>query len=168
MKHGLLICFKEEDDRRLVNLGDSGAGDTALHLACERDDIELVQLFIDHSLVDVVNHIGNTPFHVAAQNRTTTVMECLIKKYGGSIAELVNYNGDSLLHLACNESSFHVVNLHLDHCCSVTLKIILETYQFTLLVIKKYQKLMWLLACSGNVQEILITTRIITMTHFCM
>ena len=98
-------------------------GDTAFHLACEQDDIELVQLLVDdHSPVNVVNHIGNTPFHVAAQNRTTTVMECLIKKYDGSIAELVNYNGDNLLHLACKESSFHVINLLLDHGCSVTLK----------------------------------------------
>ena len=97
-------------------------GDTALHLACERDDIELVQLLVDHGPVDIVNRIGNTPFHVAAQSNITTVMECLIKKYDGSIAELVNYDGDSLLHLACKESLFHVVNLLLDHGCSVTLK----------------------------------------------
>jgi ankyrin repeat protein len=100
------------------------AGDTALHLACERDDIKLVQLLVDNRPLDVtvVNSIGNTPFHVAAQKRTTTVMECLIKKYSGSIGNFVNCNGDSILHLACKEGSFHVVNLLLDHCCSVTLK----------------------------------------------
>jgi ankyrin repeat protein len=99
-------------------------GDTALHLACERDNIELVQLLVDHSPVDVVNSFGNTPFHVAALNRTTTVMECLIKKYSGpdSIGEFVNFNGDSVLHLACKKGSFLIVNLLLDHYCNVTLK----------------------------------------------
>ena len=158
MKHCLLICFKEENDRRLINLGGSGAGDTDLHiLVCEWDDIKLVQVLVDHSPVDVVNHIGNTPFHVAAQNRTTTVMECLIKKYGGSIAELVNYNGDSLLHLACKESSFHVVNLLLDHCCSVTLRNNSGNTPIHIACYKKVPKInvvaCLLRKCSGNLDH---------------
>ena len=48
------------------------------------------------------------------------MMECLIDKYSDSLDRLVNSNGDSALHLACENGSLPMVKL-LVNCCTVTL-----------------------------------------------
>ena len=126
-------------------------GDTALHFACERNDLKLVQLLSNYSPLNVVNNVGNTPFHVAANNQTVSVMECLIAKYSDSLDRFVNSGGDSALHLACEKGSLQIVKILVDRC-NVTLKNLSGNTPIHVACSKKLTKVVSCLLkkCSGN------------------
>ena len=91
-------------------------GNTALHLACERQDIELVQLLIDHSPVDVVNNFGNTPIHVACYVKEPNMVACLLKKCSGNLDCHMNDDNNTFLHVATQSGDLQTVKLLLKHC----------------------------------------------------
>ena len=92
-------------------------GDNALHLACKMKDLKLVQLLLDHCPVNIKNNDGNTPFHIAAQDGSFSLMKCLISSGDYPLDEYRNNCGNSVLHLACTSGSLDIVQLLIDKCC---------------------------------------------------
>ena len=98
-------------------------GDNALHFACETDDHKLLQLLLKYSSnsITVTNDFGDTPLHISARNGSVDVLKFLIANYNGPLDCLLNQEGNSVLHLACERGSLKSVQL-LVESCSVTLK----------------------------------------------
>lgn len=94
------------------------SGDTALHFACKRNDLKLVQLFLKQSpeTATIPNSCGDTALHIAASNGSISVMKCLIASCKESLDNVLNDDGNSVLHLACKHGILKVVELLLDRC----------------------------------------------------
>ena len=97
------------------------SGNTALHVAVKRNDLELVQLLVNYCPLSSANTFGNTAFHIAAKVGNVTLIECLLAKTSDSLDNFLNKDGNSPLHLACETKLLPFVETLLDSC-SVTLK----------------------------------------------
>ena len=92
--------------------------DTALHLACKEENLEIVQILVKYSNVIVSNNVKNTPIHIAAVTNNVLLLKCLLQKINGSheLDSLTNENGNTALHLACLHGSLATVEVLTNYC----------------------------------------------------
>ena len=108
------ITFNPLSDTKTLNKN----LDSAVHFACKRNDLELLQLCLSVSpeSATIPNSYGDTPLHIAASNGSVSVMKCVIACCKESLDNVLNNSGNSALHLACIYSFPKVVKLLLDRC----------------------------------------------------
>jgi uncharacterized protein len=114
------------DKTQVTTLLDKGAkidarnsrGCTALYLAAENCNPELVQVLLDHKADfnkgALLKH-GNTPLHIAAQNGCDTVIEALLKSIPTNRVDLQNSLNQTPLMLAAWSRHPKTVTLLLKH-----------------------------------------------------
>lgn len=79
-------------------------GNTALHLAVRKSDVNVVSLLIDRgSLIDEYSPRGNTPLHLAVVRSDVHILSLLINK--GADVNKFSKNGCTALHLAIEQKS---------------------------------------------------------------
>ncbi|KAL6354787.1 hypothetical protein LRP88_12134 [Fusarium phalaenopsidis] len=104
-----LLAGNIEMSEFLINAGSSmnthlGTDTTALHQACQRGNIELVRLVLDHVSPSIEDAMGNTPVHYLLDDAPDrgSIIDLLLAKGGDAFAiglehEEVDY--DQLLHV---------------------------------------------------------------------
>ncbi|GAB6027875.1 hypothetical protein CHUAL_002089 [Chamberlinius hualienensis] len=85
-------------------------GETALHLATRRHDIDLVKMFVDYGAnVDAQNEDGYTPLHIAAINGDENLIKCLfVVKANPNIPDKLDRTP---LHIATERGETGIVEL---------------------------------------------------------
>ena len=74
-------------------------GNTVLHIAVQRQDVEMVQLLLKRGLnVNARNRAGETALHIACRLRNEEIAHFLLKK--DMNLNLGDKNGDTVLHVA--------------------------------------------------------------------
>ena len=95
------------------NLQDK-SGNTALHLACQHGNYEIVEHLITKCKCDhnVTNDDGELPLHIAVAQSQLEIAELLASPV--NVNECTK-NGDSPLHIACQKADLSATNLLLNH-----------------------------------------------------
>ena len=83
----------------------NNAGDTALHICCKNNFVDLADILKEHCSQTVRNQLGDTPLHVACKNNHHKLALILLKHRNASIKECFNTDGDSVLHVAAGRSN---------------------------------------------------------------
>ncbi|XP_063968080.1 serine/threonine-protein phosphatase 6 regulatory ankyrin repeat subunit B-like isoform X1 [Lytechinus pictus] len=105
----LLSNFKED---QLKHSRDED-GDTVLHLACRKKDLDIIRLFVDNgSPVDIQNQDGHTPLHISAMSGDENALKYLYQmKANPNIYDKLDR---SPLHIAAESGNTGVVELLVD------------------------------------------------------
>lgn len=82
-------------------------GDTPLHWAATKGNMEVMNILIDYQNLDQANDAGWTPLHRASFNTRIPACEVLLKR-GASLLS-VNKEGNTPLHLACASNHMSTV-----------------------------------------------------------
>jgi ankyrin repeat protein len=99
IENGADLAKKDED------------GYTALHVACVKGAVDVVQILIDAKAdVNAQNNVGQTPLMDSIDN--LEVAKLLIES--GADLEVKDDDGDTALHYACDEGATEVVQLLID------------------------------------------------------
>lgn len=88
-------------------------GDTALHLAVRRKDIDMVRILVDYGTsVDIRNGEGQTPLHIAAAEGD----EVLVKYFYGvrASASITDNQDRTPMHLAAENGHANIIELLAD------------------------------------------------------
>ncbi|XP_077936065.1 85/88 kDa calcium-independent phospholipase A2 isoform X4 [Gasterosteus aculeatus] len=98
---GLRECLKHNYVQSQINARDA-AGQTPLHLACERGDVACVRQLLEESQArtDIRDQRGETPMHCAAKQDAPAVIQVMCSRLCSGVNEL-NNNGETPLHVAC-------------------------------------------------------------------
>uniref|UniRef100_G3Q8N3 phospholipase A2 n=1 Tax=Gasterosteus aculeatus aculeatus TaxID=481459 RepID=G3Q8N3_GASAC len=98
---GLRECLKHNYVQSQINARDA-AGQTPLHLACERGDAACVRQLLEESQArtDIRDQRGETPMHCAAKQDAPAVIQVMCSRLCSGVNEL-NNNGETPLHVAC-------------------------------------------------------------------
>ncbi|KAJ8936152.1 hypothetical protein NQ318_010563 [Aromia moschata] len=91
----------------------SANGDTALHLAVRRKDIDMVRILVDYGTsVDIRNGEGQTPLHIAAAEGD----EVLVKYFYGvrASASITDNQDRTPMHLAAENGHANIIELLAD------------------------------------------------------
>ncbi|CAH1101713.1 unnamed protein product [Psylliodes chrysocephalus] len=91
----------------------SANGDTALHLAVRRKDIDMVRILVDYGTsVDIRNGEGQAPLHIAAAEGD----EILVKYFYGvrASAGVIDNQDRTPMHLAAENGHAHIIELLAD------------------------------------------------------
>uniref|UniRef100_A0A8K9UWD0 phospholipase A2 n=1 Tax=Oncorhynchus mykiss TaxID=8022 RepID=A0A8K9UWD0_ONCMY len=103
---GLRECLKHNH----INARD-GAGQTPLHLACERGEVACVRELLEEcqARTDVKDKNGETPMHCAAKQDSATIIQALCSRMCAGVNEL-NGAGETPLHVSCRLGRVEAVN----------------------------------------------------------
>ena len=111
----VLVNLIENNDisSRIINSKNS-RDCSALFVACEKGNLELVRLLIDNGAnVNDVCVYGNTPLHVASEKANPQIVKYLIEH--GAVLDTTNDRNESALHKACQMNMPKNVKLLLDN-----------------------------------------------------
>jgi ankyrin len=98
-------------------------GFTALHIACQSDNIEavVIESLLDHKDINLTetDRNGNTPLHEACLHGHMEIVEVLLKKIAEKNQDVTKVNiknnaGLTPFHIACREDHHKIVKLLLD------------------------------------------------------
>ena len=80
-------------------------GNTAMHLASQRNNRKLVEYLLNHNntALDPVNHLGQTPLHVAIETLNPQIAGILIN--AGASLNRKDSRGNNLLHMICQRAN---------------------------------------------------------------
>uniref|UniRef100_A0A8C7JEY8 phospholipase A2 n=1 Tax=Oncorhynchus kisutch TaxID=8019 RepID=A0A8C7JEY8_ONCKI len=103
---GLRECLKHNH----INARD-GAGQTPLHLACERGEVACVRELLEEcqARTDIKDKNGETPMHCAAKQDSATIIQALCSRMCAGVNEL-NGAGETPLHVSCRLGRVEAVN----------------------------------------------------------
>uniref|UniRef100_A0A8K9XE13 phospholipase A2 n=1 Tax=Oncorhynchus mykiss TaxID=8022 RepID=A0A8K9XE13_ONCMY len=107
---GLRECLKHNHVQSQINARD-GAGQTPLHLACERGEVACVRELLEEcqARTDVKDKNGETPMHCAAKQDSATIIQALCSRMCAGVNEL-NGAGETPLHVSCRLGRVEAVN----------------------------------------------------------
>ncbi|XP_064400140.1 receptor-interacting serine/threonine-protein kinase 4-like [Halichondria panicea] len=94
-------------------------GNTPLHLACNKNNTDIVKLIAGHCTVTIQNKDLKTPIHIAVLSGKVVILDALLEGYSGSLDEFADLDGNTALHSACqsnNDSSCYIVKRLCDYC----------------------------------------------------
>ncbi|XP_064420069.1 85/88 kDa calcium-independent phospholipase A2 [Latimeria chalumnae] len=98
---GVRDCLRHNYILSCINSTESEHGCTPLHLACRKDDINIVHDLIDcHVHLDVTDNNGETAFHYAAAHNNAHIIEVLGHASSTAVNHLSHF-GETPLHVAC-------------------------------------------------------------------
>ncbi|KAH8263555.1 hypothetical protein KR044_010530 [Drosophila immigrans] len=87
-------------------------GDTALHLAARRRDVDMVRILVDYGTnVDTQNGEGQTPLHIAAAEGDEALLKYF---YGVRASASIADNQRTPMHLAAENGHAHVIEILAD------------------------------------------------------
>ncbi|XP_062711319.1 uncharacterized protein LOC134289472 isoform X2 [Aedes albopictus] len=117
-----LLIHKYSADYKIAN----NAGETLIHLATERGNMEVVQLLIDDYAADVnaQDNDGNTPLLLAAKCRNWEMVKMLIDKDSKYSADykIANKAGETLIQLAIIKGEIEIVEMLKDHAADLNVR----------------------------------------------
>ncbi|CAH1122114.1 unnamed protein product [Ceutorhynchus assimilis] len=88
-------------------------GDTALHLAVRRKDIDMVRILVDYGTnVDIRNGEGQTPLHIAAAEGDEILVKYFYSVRAG--ASITDYQDRTPMHLAAENGHANIIELLAD------------------------------------------------------
>ena len=107
-------------------------GNTALHLACMKNNTQIVSAIVGNCSITVQNSKLETPVHIATVKGNISVLSMLLNGFSGSLDGYRNESGETVLHSACRQcstdsASSDIVSLILKYCCVTTLNIFQQT-----------------------------------------
>uniref|UniRef100_A0A674AS51 phospholipase A2 n=1 Tax=Salmo trutta TaxID=8032 RepID=A0A674AS51_SALTR len=107
---GLRECLKHNHVQRKECDGDA-AGQTPLHLACERGEVACVRELLEEcqARTDIKDKNGETPMHCAAKQDSATIIQALCSRMCEGVNEL-NGAGETPLHVSCRLGRVEAVN----------------------------------------------------------
>uniref|UniRef100_A0A674CJM0 phospholipase A2 n=1 Tax=Salmo trutta TaxID=8032 RepID=A0A674CJM0_SALTR len=107
---GLRECLKHNHVQRKECDGDA-AGQTPLHLACERGEVACVRELLEEcqARTDIKDKNGETPMHCAAKQDSATIIQALCSRMCAGVNEL-NGAGETPLHVSCRLGRVEAVN----------------------------------------------------------
>ncbi|XP_055766634.1 85/88 kDa calcium-independent phospholipase A2 isoform X2 [Salvelinus fontinalis] len=107
---GLRECLKHNHVQSQINVRD-GAGQTPLHLACERGEVACVRELLEEcqARTDIKDKNGETPMHCAAKQDSATIIQALCSRMCAGVNEL-NGAGETPLHVSCRLGRVEAVN----------------------------------------------------------
>uniref|UniRef100_A0AAZ3RHB4 phospholipase A2 n=1 Tax=Oncorhynchus tshawytscha TaxID=74940 RepID=A0AAZ3RHB4_ONCTS len=93
------------------SLNTDGAGQTPLHLACERGEVACVRELLEEcqARTDIKDKNGETPMHCAAKQDSATIIQALCSRMCAGVNEL-NGAGETPLHVSCRLGRVEAVN----------------------------------------------------------
>ncbi|KAK6349038.1 hypothetical protein TWF730_009798 [Orbilia blumenaviensis] len=102
-----LLTWRTKPD---INAKKLHTGDTALHIAAQRNNIGLVYDLIQSGAnATVQNNFGNTALHIAAEEGHNLVVSVLLTKDKGRIIDIQNSEGETALHKAVDYGNIDIV-----------------------------------------------------------
>lgn len=109
-----------EELKSLLSLGavlncKNGSGETPLHYACGKGNVEAVRylLAVDGIQVNAVNRGLYTPLHSAVTSGSLAVVQMILRA-GGNVT-MQDEEGDTPLHMACQSGNVQVVKAILEY-----------------------------------------------------
>ncbi|XP_029545579.1 85/88 kDa calcium-independent phospholipase A2 isoform X3 [Salmo trutta] len=107
---GLRECLKHNHVQSQINARDA-AGQTPLHLACERGEVACVRELLEEcqARTDIKDKNGETPMHCAAKQDSATIIQALCSRMCAGVNEL-NGAGETPLHVSCRLGRVEAVN----------------------------------------------------------
>uniref|UniRef100_A0A674ASC4 phospholipase A2 n=1 Tax=Salmo trutta TaxID=8032 RepID=A0A674ASC4_SALTR len=107
---GLRECLKHNHVQSQINARDA-AGQTPLHLACERGEVACVRELLEEcqARTDIKDKNGETPMHCAAKQDSATIIQALCSRMCEGVNEL-NGAGETPLHVSCRLGRVEAVN----------------------------------------------------------
>jgi len=97
------------------------AGDTALHLAVDSSNKDIVDVLIKHGAdIHVVNQAGMTPFYKAIKNDSQDIIDLLLKQ--GANINALDKNGNTPLYKAIKDNDPDMIDRLLKHGANINAK----------------------------------------------
>ena len=95
------LMLKSSEHMPLANLS---RGDTPLHCACSNDNIQLVEMLLDHSprlalICDTIMDKRHSPLHIATKKGNTRIVEIILQKILVLLEGADDYSEDSPLDM---------------------------------------------------------------------
>jgi ankyrin repeat protein len=98
------VCIQKGADVNATN----NRGETALYVACERSDCEIVKCFVEYGAnIEVIAESGMTALHRAIHLCCYKTVKCLVDSRAN--VEAVDSNESTALHLACSKGNNEIV-----------------------------------------------------------
>uniref|UniRef100_A0A674ATE1 phospholipase A2 n=1 Tax=Salmo trutta TaxID=8032 RepID=A0A674ATE1_SALTR len=110
---GLRECLKHNHVQSCCKAleREDAAGQTPLHLACERGEVACVRELLEEcqARTDIKDKNGETPMHCAAKQDSATIIQALCSRMCEGVNEL-NGAGETPLHVSCRLGRVEAVN----------------------------------------------------------
>ena len=104
-------CTGGIDQRNLI-------GRTPLHIACDKNNLDIVNLLKERSDPMAQDKRGRTALHITCIRKGTHIIDSLLDNSTTNI-DLKDSCGDTALHIACLHNSLDIVQLLVHHKCNI-------------------------------------------------
>ncbi|XP_058454154.1 uncharacterized protein LOC131432097 [Malaya genurostris] len=153
------ILLKHEQATEMLRTSNRW-GQTALHLAAESDNCELVNLLIERGAsVMAKDTNGKIPLHIAIENEAKKVIEILLKhKQATKMLRTSDFFGQTALNLAIFYGNYEIVNILIEHGASVMAKDKYGRIPLHIAIEKKAKKVVEILLKHEQTTEMLRTS----------
>ena len=107
-------------DTKFINRAKTKDGFTALHISCYWGYLNVIEELLNHGAnMNITSHEGSTPLHIGCLHGHDDVVSYLLRRGGMNIIDMVDNNGNNVMHYAARSKSVGVVSLFLDRGISI-------------------------------------------------